>query len=81
MTTVQVHLPDELARRAQGSGLLTDAAIQALLEGALRKAAGQRLLETAQRLQAENIPPMQDDEVVAEVNAVRAARRVSDRKN
>lgn len=75
MTTLKLNLPDELAQRAQSAGLLTDAAIQQLLEEAIRRDAGRRLLEVGKRLHAANIAPMSDEEVVAEVKAVRAARR------
>ena len=34
--TLQLTLPDELAQRAQSEGLLNDAAIQNLLEEAIR---------------------------------------------
>ena len=50
MTEVIVKLPDELAQRAKRAGLLTDSAIQRLLEEAMRREAGQRLLHVAQRL-------------------------------
>lgn len=75
MTTLYLNLPDDLVRRAQSEGLLTDAAIGQLLEDAIRRAAGRRLLEIGQRLQQANIPPMSEEELVAEVKAVRAARR------
>lgn len=75
MTTLKLNLPDDLAQRAQSAGLLTDAAIQKLLEDAIRRNAGRRLLEVSKRLQAANIAPMSDEEIVAEVKAVRAARR------
>ena len=75
MTTLYLNLPDDLAQRAQSEGLLTDAAIGQLLEEAVRRAAGRRLLEIGQRLQQANIPPVSDEEVVDEVRAVRAARR------
>lgn len=75
MTELVVKLPDELAQRAQRAGLLSDSAIQRLLEDAMRRQAGLRLLKAAARVQAAGIPPMDDDEVVAEVKAVRAARR------
>lgn len=77
MTTLQVNLPDELAQRAQSAGLLTDTAIQKLLEDAIRREAGRRLLEISKRLHDAGIPPMTDEEIVAEVKAVRAARRNS----
>jgi hypothetical protein len=75
MTTLYLNLPDDLARRAQNEGLLTDAAIGQLLEEAIRRAAGRRLLELGRRLQQDGAAPMSDDAVVDEVKAVRAARR------
>ena len=75
MTEVMVKLPDELAQRAKRAGLLTDSAIQRLLEEAMRREAGQRLLQVAQRLQAAGVEPMSEDEIVAEVKAARAERR------
>jgi hypothetical protein len=78
MTEVVVRLPDELARRARSAGLLTDSAIQRLLEEAMRREAGRGLLQVAERLHAAHIEPMQDEEIVAEVRAARAERRARD---
>jgi hypothetical protein len=80
MTTLELklNLPDELAQRAQSAGLLTETAIQKLLEEAVRRESGRRLLEIAERLHAANIPPMTEEEIVAEVKAVRAERRARD---
>ena len=80
MTTLELklNLPDELAQRAQSAGLLTESAIQKLLEEAVRREAGRRLLDIAQRLHAADVPPLSDDEIVAEVKAVRAERRARD---
>lgn len=75
MTELVVKLPDELAQRAQRAGLLSDGAIQRLLEDAMRREAGAKLLEVAARVQAAGIAPMSDEEIVAEVKAVRAERR------
>lgn len=75
MTELVVKLPDELAKRAQRLGLLSDSAIQRLLEDAMRREAGRQLLQSAERIQAAGIPPMSDEEIVAEVKAVRAERR------
>jgi hypothetical protein len=75
MTTLKLNLPDDLARRAQNAGLLTDTSIQKLLEDAIRRAAGRSLLNAARQLHDANIPPMNDEEIVAEVKAVRAERR------
>lgn len=75
MTTLKLNLPDDLAQRAKSAGLLTDTSIQKLLEDAIRREAGRSLLSAAQRLHALNIAPMSDEEVVAEIKAVRAERR------
>ena len=77
MTTVElkVTLPDDVAQRARSAGLLTSEAVGLLLEEALRRDAGQRLLKTMARLQSENVEPMTMEEIQAEVDAVRAARR------
>lgn len=78
MTELVVTLPDELAQRAKKAGLLSDSAIQRLLEEAMRRQAGQRLLRVAERLHAAGIEPMSEDELVAEVKAARSERGASD---
>ena len=80
MTELVVKLPDELAQRAKNAGLLSDSAIQRLLEEAMRREAGRKLLEVARRVQAADIPPMTMDEIQAEVDAVRAERRARQTK-
>ena len=75
MTELTVTLPDDLAQRARSAGLLTDSAIQRLLEEAMRREAGRRLMEVAERLHAAGVPPMSEEEIDAEVRAARAERR------
>ncbi len=77
MTGLVVKLPDELAQRA---GLLSDSAIGRLLEEAMRREAGRKLLEVARRIQEAGVPPMTIDEIQAEVDAVRAERRARQTK-
>lgn len=74
MTELIVKLPDEVARRAKNAGLLSDSAIQRLLEDAMRGEAGRKLLQVAERIRGAGIEPMSDDEIVTEVKAVRAER-------
>lgn len=74
MLELVVKLPDELAQRARTAGLLTDSAIQRLLEEAMRRDAGRRLQQVAERLHGAGVEPMSDDEIVAEVKAARAER-------
>ncbi len=75
MTKLMLMLPDELALRAERAGLLSDSVIQRLLEDAMRREAGRKLLEVAARVQAAGIAPVSDEEIVEEVKAVRADRR------
>lgn len=77
MTMVEITLPDELAQRARKAGLLSDAAIQELLEDAMRRQAGRRLLDVAERIHAAGIPPLSMEEIDAEVKAYRAERRAA----
>ena len=75
MTIIKIELPDGLAKRASKAGLLSDAAIQQLLEEAMRRQAGRALLDMARRLQAAGIEPMTMDEIDAEVKVARRERR------
>lgn len=80
MTELTVQLPDDLAQRAKSAGLLSNSAIQRLLEDAMRRTAGRKLLAVVERIQAAAIPPMSEEEVVAQVKAVRAERRARQAK-
>jgi len=80
MTTVTIDLPDNIAREARDAGLLTPESLAQLLKDAVRCRAGRQLLDVAKRLQAAAIPPMTEDEIVAEVKAVRAERRIRQSK-
>lgn len=75
MTEVTVTLPDELARKAKAAGILNAEGIERALRDALKREAGRKLLEIGKSMQAANLPPMSEEEVQAEVDAVRAARR------
>jgi hypothetical protein len=80
MINVQISLPDELARKAKIAGLLSDQAIRSLLEDAMRRAAGGRLLKAAADIRSVGIEPMNDADVVALVKDVRADRRAKANK-
>lgn len=74
MTELTVTLPDDLARKAEAAGLLNAKGIEKALRDALRREAGRKLVEIGKLMQAANFPSMTEDEVQAEVKAVRAAR-------
>jgi cytochrome P450 len=81
MTTVKLklnlNLPDQILQEAQRAGLLTEQAIERLIEQAVRLEAGKQLLEAMQRLREANVPPLTEEEIEAEVQAVRAAQRAA----
>jgi hypothetical protein len=76
MTVFRIELPDDLALRAKDAGLLSEAAIQQLLEDAIRRRAGRRMLEVARHIQDANVPHISDEEILSEVKAVRSAWRL-----
>ncbi|MGH8469406.1 MAG: hypothetical protein ACREVY_10630 [Gammaproteobacteria bacterium] len=77
MTTLELKLslPERLAKEAQAAGLLTPQAITQLVKEAVRRRAGQALLDAAERVAQADIPPLSVEEIQAEVNAVRQARK------
>ena len=77
MTTLELKLtlPVQLAKKAKAAGLLKPEAIEKLLREQLRRQAGEELQAMMDKLADANIPPMSIDEIQAEVNAVRKARR------
>lgn len=75
MATLELKLPDQLARDARKAGLLSAKAIEELLREAIRKRAAQEFLAVADRVAAAKVPPMNEEEIQAEVSAVRKAKR------
>lgn len=80
MTRIQIDLPDATAQAASKAGLLTPQALAGLLNDALRRVAGRKLLAAAKRVHDADIEPMSDEEIVAEIKAVRAERRAREAK-
>ena len=76
-TELKLTLPDNLAREAEASGLLTPEAIEALLREEIRRRRVNKLFNAADRLAALDAP-LTESEVEAEIAAVRRARRSSD---
>lgn len=75
MTELTVTLPDELARKAEAAGILNAEGIERALREALKREAGRKLVEVSRSMQAADPAPMSEEEVQAEIDAVRAARR------
>ena len=76
MTTLELKLtlPQELAKQAKAAGLLKSEAIASMLREQLRRQAGKALRVMMDKLADANFPQMSEDEIQAEVNAVRKAR-------
>lgn len=76
-TELKVTLPDNLAREAEASGLLTPEAIEALLREEIRRRRVNQLFSAADRLANLNVPPLTEAEVEAEIEAARRSHRAS----
>jgi post-segregation antitoxin (ccd killing protein) len=77
-TELKLTLPDNLAREAEASGLLTPEAIESLLREEIRRRRVNQLFEAADRLANLDMPPLTETEVEAEIEAARQSRRTSD---
>ena len=75
MTELTVTLTDELVRKAEAAGILNDQGIERALRDALKREAGRKLLEISKTMQSVGLPSMSEEEIQAEVDAVRAERR------
>ncbi len=76
MTTVQIHLPDELAQMAASAGLLSAEAMEAMLREQLRRHAGEALQAMWRRGPQEELAPEIEQEIVEAVRKVRAQARL-----
>lgn len=75
MTTLELSLPDTLAREAREAGLLAPPRLEKLLRDALRETAADRLFAAMDRMAAHDDPaPMTCEEIQAEIAAARRAR-------
>jgi hypothetical protein len=75
MTTLEITLSDDIARKAAEAGLLTPERLEAILDSEIRRAAGDRLFDAMARIHAVYGPEMSMDEINEEVKAVRRERR------
>ena len=75
MTTIQLTLPDDLARKATEAGLLSSEAMQEMLREQLRRRAGETLREMWSQMPDEVLTPEIEQEVADSVRAYRAEQR------
>ncbi len=75
MTTLEINLPDSLAKEAREAGLLTPEAIERLVREAIRQRALGELKQAMDRMAAVEGPVMTPEEIQEEIKAARAERR------
>jgi hypothetical protein len=75
MTTIQITLPDALAREATQAGLLMSGKMESILRERLRQERIERMKAARATLAAEPLPPMTPEEINAEIDAYRFGRR------
>ena len=75
MTELTVTLPDDLARQIRVAGLLDEPAVEKVFRETLRKQAVGEFFSALDEIQALKLPPMTEEEIQAEIDAVRAERR------
>lgn len=78
MTTIEIELPDSLAREAKAAGLLAPAAAERMVREAIRRRALAELREAMDRMAAVEGAMMTPEEIQAEIRAARAQRRARD---
>ena len=79
MTTIQIELPEATAQAAKAAGLLTPQALERLLSEAIRIRALEQLDAAREKLAADPLPPMSEEEIQAEIEAYRAEKRAAAR--
>lgn len=78
MTTVEITLPDQLAKDARRAGLLTPERIELLLREELKAQRIEDLFAAMQRMDRVAEPAaMSPEDVAAEIAAMRAERRAT----
>lgn len=75
MTTLEINLPDSLAKEAKKAGLLTPEAIEQMVREAIRQRALGELKQAMDRMAAVDGPIMTPEEIQEEIKAARAERR------
>jgi len=75
MMTVEISLPDNLAKEAEAAGLLSPESIERMVREAIRRRALEELKQAMDRMAAVEGPVMTPEEIQEEIRAARAERR------
>lgn len=74
---LKLDVADSFALEAKSKGLLEASAVERMIRAELRRIQVDQLFATADRLAAQNSPPMTEAEIEAEIQAARAERRAA----
>ena len=72
---IKIDLPESVLKEAKEAGLLQPAEIERLLHEELRRRRVDELFATMDKLAAQDLPPLSEEELEAEITAARQARR------
>lgn len=75
MTTLEIKLPDTLAKEAQAAGLLTPEALETMLRERLRERRVAELRGALGQITSADEAPLTMEEIQAEIEAYRQERR------
>lgn len=75
MTTVEIELPDSLAKEARDAGLLTSQAIEQMVRERLRMQRVAELRQAVDQMTSSSDTPLTMDEIETELRAYRDERR------
>ena len=75
MTTLEINLPDSLAREAKEAGLLTPQAVETMLRERLRTQRIGELRDAVRQMVAAGDAPLTMEEIESEIQAYREERR------
>lgn len=78
LLSLNLDLSESLAQEAKNKGLLEPPAIEHMLRAELKRSRLDQLFAAADRLAAQNLPPLTEAEVEAEIAAARSQRRSTD---
>lgn len=75
---LKLDLSESLALEAKNKGLLDPPAVERMLRAELKRNRVNQLFAAADRLAAQNLPPLTEAEVETEIQAARTQRRATD---
>ena len=75
---LKLDLSESLALEARNKGLLEPPAVERMLRAELQRNRVAQLFAAADRLAAQNLPPLTEAEVESEIQSARSQRRATD---